>query len=508
MSQFANDVKFVSTTAGTASFTIGAAVSGFQKPSSAQDFISGVVYSYSARTHAGQFESGSGICNGVTQARTTVNDGSSGAGVKVNFSDAPTVVLTVLSQDMLNLVAETIIVGGGTVLSGLGIGGATVLGAWTNNVSSYGALITYDTGSGGPTNVNAALQMINYSQDGFGDGLNMAYARGTRAFPLIVHDGDQLGATSWFGFDGVSFQLTAQIYAIVEGTPTVDSVPTALVFTAGDDITTSERMRISTPIAATITPLIDTVSVGLNVNQEVMDNGTVLSDISPFSGWNSVVVRDYTNQHAFGLWVEETLLGPDWSPNIPRQKTGIGTECLVLATPTGTGPQQIVGINATARAAANMPNGDLFGANLVAQADATVRNLIGCEHDLNNNSTVTGAIIGVQVGHVGNNGGLGADVGYTLGSDGSGKGWNYGYSWFANSMLSTGTLMGSPSSITVKNGVDLSGTTFTGAPILAPLMTPANSTATGVTGAIKWDASFVYICTTTNNWKRSALSSF
>lgn len=38
--------------------------------------------------------------------------------------------------------------------------------------------------------------------------------------------------------------------------------------------------------------------------------------------------------------------------------------------------------------------------------------------------------------------------------------------------------------------------------------TPASATATGTTGEICWDASYVYICTATNTWKRAALSTW
>lgn len=38
--------------------------------------------------------------------------------------------------------------------------------------------------------------------------------------------------------------------------------------------------------------------------------------------------------------------------------------------------------------------------------------------------------------------------------------------------------------------------------------TPANSTANGLHGQIKWDASYLYVCTANNNWKRVALTSF
>lgn len=37
---------------------------------------------------------------------------------------------------------------------------------------------------------------------------------------------------------------------------------------------------------------------------------------------------------------------------------------------------------------------------------------------------------------------------------------------------------------------------------------PANSTASGVAGTIRYDSSYVYICTATNTWKRAALSSW
>ena len=41
-----------------------------------------------------------------------------------------------------------------------------------------------------------------------------------------------------------------------------------------------------------------------------------------------------------------------------------------------------------------------------------------------------------------------------------------------------------------------------------PLSTPATSGATGQAGQAKWDASYIYICTATNTWKRVALSTF
>ena len=38
--------------------------------------------------------------------------------------------------------------------------------------------------------------------------------------------------------------------------------------------------------------------------------------------------------------------------------------------------------------------------------------------------------------------------------------------------------------------------------------TPANAAATGVAGEICWDASYIYICTATNTWKRAAIATW
>jgi len=38
--------------------------------------------------------------------------------------------------------------------------------------------------------------------------------------------------------------------------------------------------------------------------------------------------------------------------------------------------------------------------------------------------------------------------------------------------------------------------------------TPASATATGAVGEIRWDSSYMYVCTATNTWKRSAISTW
>jgi hypothetical protein len=38
--------------------------------------------------------------------------------------------------------------------------------------------------------------------------------------------------------------------------------------------------------------------------------------------------------------------------------------------------------------------------------------------------------------------------------------------------------------------------------------TPASASATGTQGQIAWDASYLYVCTATNTWKRSAITTW
>lgn len=77
---------------------------------------------------------------------------------------------------------------------------------------------------------------------------------------------------------------------------------------------------------------------------------------------------------------------------------------------------------------------------------------------------------------------------------------------FAN-IASTDQLMvvRSPSSDPLAGLVNAS--TFTANMALSNSV-PANSSANGVAGTIRYDSSYLYICTTTNTWKRVAISTW
>lgn len=59
-------------------------------------------------------------------------------------------------------------------------------------------------------------------------------------------------------------------------------------------------------------------------------------------------------------------------------------------------------------------------------------------------------------------------------------------------------------------GVSIGGTTDPGAGkfTIANSHTPASAAATGIVGTIAWDASFIYVCTATNTWKRAAIATW
>jgi len=56
------------------------------------------------------------------------------------------------------------------------------------------------------------------------------------------------------------------------------------------------------------------------------------------------------------------------------------------------------------------------------------------------------------------------------------------------------------------------GTLFAGIPTdgitIKTSKTPASATDTGVAGTIAWDTSYIYVCTATNVWKRTAISTW
>lgn len=111
-------------------------------------------------------------------------------------------------------------------------GDATISGVLS--VNSRLTAATYDTGSGG-SNVNTYLELKNNNNDGYGEGLSLAYGRGTLAVPQNVQTGDVLGGVYFKAYSASAVRNLAYIESIVTGVGTY--AKTKLVFATGADDT-------------------------------------------------------------------------------------------------------------------------------------------------------------------------------------------------------------------------------------------------------------------------------
>ena len=74
-----------------------------------------------------------------------------------------------------------------------------------------------------------------------------------------------------------------------------------------------------------------------------------------------------------------------------------------------------------------------------------------------------------------------------------------------------GVTAGNIAVVTTTGSQTLTGKSLTSPALTTPTLsaaTPASAGATGTTGTLVWDASYVYICTATNTWKRAAIATW
>ena len=93
-----------------------------------------------------------------------------------------------------------------------------------------------------------AVAQINNTNANDGANFRMLRARGSKASPAIVQDGDSLGSIAFQGYDGSDYLTSGgQIWCEVDGTPAGNDMPGRLVFktTPDDSSTCTERMRIT-----------------------------------------------------------------------------------------------------------------------------------------------------------------------------------------------------------------------------------------------------------------------
>jgi hypothetical protein len=159
------------------------------------------------------------------------------------------------------------------------------------------------------------------------------------------------------------------------------------------------------------------------------------------------------------------------------------------------------------------------GSYIEGRRDVAGARLVGAEIRANNQSGVAGTYYpggfsptgALWLTASGANSGVGASLGSVKGVK-----FDTGFAATVGS-VSTTTISDDSSSIqsirlngTHTYGVDATGMKVNegGAPFLGPLLTPDSSRAACKQGAIEWDASYIYVCTAANSWKRAALRTF
>lgn len=93
-------------------------------------------------------------------------------------------------------------------------------------------------------------------------------------------------------------------------------------------------------------------------------------------------------------------------------------------------------------------------------------------------------------------------------ASGSGKVRMVGAGMYVGGQSSIGTVIQSGGANAVVFSASNQSATFAGTIIHTLSATPANATATGTVGTISWDASYIYICTATDTWKRVAIATW
>jgi len=198
---FLNRCIFTAASAGTGDFVVATAVHGYQAPAAA-GAVDGAIYSYAAQsTNLNEWEYGIGTyaTGTTTLARTQVLGNSLGTTAKINFTQAPQVLISPLSVDLrTQLTADT-----------------------TYNVATTGSDTTGDGSIGNPwATVQHAINHVMYNVTGRGVTVKISVATGSYDENLL------LGPHEIFAPSG-DFQTVEIVFNTVTLAPTTGS-PTSI----------------------------------------------------------------------------------------------------------------------------------------------------------------------------------------------------------------------------------------------------------------------------------------
>lgn len=138
-----------------------------------------------------------------------------------------------------------------------------------------------------------------FSADAVGPRIDLQKSRGaTVGTNAIVSNADSLGQVNWWGANGSTYTLAAQVRAEVDGAPSASSIPGRLIFSTGG----VDRIGISSTGAVgigTISPYLNLdVGGSTNVSNGGLNNPSLYAGLSPTGGgntWGGVVLGSGVN---------------------------------------------------------------------------------------------------------------------------------------------------------------------------------------------------------------------
>ena len=127
------------------------------------------------------------------------------------------------------------------------------------------------------------------SSSGVYSGATFRKARGTKASPTTIINGDTLGSLEWYGHDGTGFIAAASILAVVDSTAGTNDMPTALTFrtTADGASSTTEAGRFTSNQTLNIGSSVPTINAMGSGTSLIQANVRLISGYSASAGVNN-----------------------------------------------------------------------------------------------------------------------------------------------------------------------------------------------------------------------------
>ena len=387
-----------------------------------------------------------------------------------------------------------------------------------------------------PLEVNGNGSFGNYQDNDFCSGLRLYKSKsGTTGTQGLVANNTQLGDIRFLGSDGSSFVQGAVIRAEVDGTPGTNDMPGRLVFftTADGASSPTERMRIDSQGSVGIgTTSPDTK---LNVVQSSTGrawaatggNGDLIVERNGNAGLAIIGATTSDSALNFGDTDDENAGFIKYyhaDDAMVFRTGGIGEDMridssgrlLVGTSSARTGSASIIP-SLQCESTAGSGSSSLFCRNSDSTSGPTLQ-FAKTRGTSNGSSTVVQS--GDELGLILFSGADGTDIDSRGAQIGAYVDGTPGLDDMPGRLVFSTTADGSATP-TERMRIDSSGRVGVGTSSPTTLLdvnadtvrvrtarTPASATATGATGEICWDASYIYVCTATNTWKRAALSTW